>query len=87
MKYESGEKIKAARKARGISQVKLSEITGINLGFLRNLEHGEKNLNTSKMLTVYRLCNAMGCSLYDLLTDKDLIEEIEKYEEKNKKHV
>ena len=80
MKYKSGEKLKAARKASGISQVKLAEMTGINLGSLRNLEHGEKNLNMAKMLTVYRLCNAMQCSLYDLLSDEELIEEIEKYE-------
>lgn len=51
-----GEKIKAARKEKQISQQDLSDKTGINRPDISKIEHGKQNLSLS---TIQRLADAL----------------------------
>ncbi len=60
------------RKAAGLTQAKLAEKSGVNF---RTLQHYElianEELSNRKAIDVLRLCNAMGCTVSDLLQTTD----------------
>ncbi|EOV8629590.1 helix-turn-helix domain-containing protein [Proteus mirabilis] len=43
MSSDRGKKLKAIREAEGYSQSKFSELTGINIGVIKNYEYGKQN--------------------------------------------
>ncbi|GKJ53241.1 transcriptional regulator [Klebsiella variicola] len=43
MSSERGKKLKAIREAEGLSQAAFSELTGINIGVIKNYEYGRQN--------------------------------------------
>lgn len=75
-----GEKLKHVRENAGLSQSQLAKSAGINYRTLQQYEQGTKNINATKLITVYKICNVLGCTLYDILTDDKLVTEIRKYE-------
>lgn len=52
-----GRAVRAIRNERGISQVQLSEKSGLQRGWLSNLEHGRRNPN---FVNVVRLADGLG---------------------------
>lgn len=58
-----GEKLKAARKAAGLSQVELAEMVGCTQKDISRWEAGRE----PKALTLKRLAQALGCSMDDLV--------------------
>ena len=76
------EKLQAARKAAGMSQSQLANAAGISVRLLQEYERGGRNINGAKLITLLKLCNAMDCSLRDILNDEDTIEQLENYERK-----
>ena len=70
------EKLQAARKAAGMSQSQLANAAGISVRILQDYERGGRDLNGAKLATMLKLCNALGCSLRDIITDPDTIEQI-----------
>ena len=48
---------------------------------IQEYEHEARDINGAKLLTLLKLCNAMGCRLEDILDDPETLEELEKYNE------
>lgn len=61
-----GKRIKAARKRKGMSQMKLSEVLDCTPNHLSYIENGNRNLSLAKFV---QLANALGTSADELLMD------------------
>ncbi len=59
-----GEKIRAVRKSRGLSQDKLAELSKIDRSYIGRIDRGEVNITLDKL---YTLADALACSPCDLL--------------------
>ena len=55
------------RKGRGLSQQKLSELSGINLRLLQDYEQGHKNINGAAVVRIVALAKVLDCNVEDLL--------------------
>ena len=77
------EKLQAARKAAGMSQSQLANAAGISVRILQDYERGGRDLNGAKLVTILKLCNALSCSLRDILSDPDTIEQLDAYGNKH----
>ena len=62
-----GRAITDAMKAKGISQQKMSELTGINKCTLSEVMNGKRNTTID---VVSRICDALDCDIY-LLTNEE----------------
>lgn len=74
-------KLQDVRKASGLSQAKLAEITGLSLRTITSLEQGQRNINKAELSTLLKLCLALDCRLSDILDDPETLELLQKYEE------
>lgn len=59
-----GKKLRAARKAQGISQDDLATQADIDRSYIGRIERGEGNVTLEK---VYQLAMVLGCSARDLI--------------------
>ena len=59
--------LKRIRTASGMSQSKLSELSGVSGRMIPKYETGEKDINKAQAMTVYKLAQALGCTVEDLL--------------------
>ena len=59
-----GQRVREVRKAKGISQEKLAELSGIDRSYMGNIERGEKNVTLKK---VYEICDALGIEVQNLV--------------------
>ena len=59
-----GEKLRAARKAAGLSQVQLAEKVGVQQ---RDISRWENSLREPGVLIVKAMAQALGCSMDDLV--------------------
>ena len=59
--------LKRIRKSLGMSQSKLSEISGVNVRMIQHYEQGVKDINKAQAITVYRLAEALKCTVEDLI--------------------
>lgn len=64
-----GEAVRAARKARGMSQETLADAAGIDRSHMGKIERGERNVT---LLNLTRIAKAMGCKASDLLASAGL---------------
>lgn len=64
---ESTTNLKLIRVMSGLSQAKLAEISGVNVRMIQHYEQGAKDINAAAALTVYRLAQALNCTIEDLL--------------------
>jgi DNA-binding XRE family transcriptional regulator len=55
------------RKESGLTQAKLSEASGVNIRMIQHYEQGQKPINSAEALTVYKLAQALNCTVEDLL--------------------
>lgn len=60
--------LKRLRSEAGISQSKLSELSGVNLQMIQKYEQGVKDINKAQGETLYKLAQALNCNVEDLLT-------------------
>lgn len=72
------------RLAAGLSQSQLAKAAGINVRTLQHYEQGSKDLNTARITTLLKLCNALKCALSDILSDPEALELLTAYEEQNR---
>lgn len=77
------ENLKRIRLAAGLSQSQLAAETGINIRMIQYYEQGVKDLNSAKLTTLLKLCNALKCSLSEIVTDPETLDLLEKYKEKS----
>ena len=73
-------KLKEIRMSKGLSQSKLADLAGINVRTLQHYEQGSKDFDHAKIETIFSICNVLGCKLSDIITDKNYVKTIEKYE-------
>lgn len=66
------------RKERGLTQVELGEISGVNHRVIAYYEQGTKSIDGARLYTLLKLCMALKCSLSDILTDEETIEMLKK---------
>ncbi|MCC6076046.1 helix-turn-helix domain-containing protein [Pseudomonas sp. GCM10022188] len=59
-----GAKIRAQRKARGLSQDNLAYVCGLDRSYMGRIERGEVNITIEKL---YRLASALQCEPASLL--------------------
>lgn len=71
-------RLKELREKAGVSQAKLAALTGLNVRTLQEYEQGRKNLNGAKLLALLQLCQALGCTLRDIVTDPQAVELLDK---------
>lgn len=60
-------KLQERRRAAGLSQSKLAEMVGLSVRTVQHYEQGTLDINGAAALTVYRLAQALGCWVEDLL--------------------
>ena len=61
------EKLQAARLAAGMSQSQLAAAAGISVRILQDYARGARDINGAKLATLLKICNALECSLRDIL--------------------
>lgn len=55
------------RQTKRLTQAKLAEESGVNVRMIQHYEQGVKDINRAAALTVYRLAQALECTVEDLL--------------------
>lgn len=55
------------RAEKRLTQSKLSELSGINVRMIQHYEQGVKDINKAQAITVYKLAEALGCNMSDLI--------------------
>ena len=60
-------KLKRIREAAGMSQSQLAEKTGVKLQAIQHYEQGYRDLSGAKAITVYRIAEALNCTIKDLI--------------------
>ena len=73
--------MKRQREAAGMTQAQLAALTGINIRMIQHYEQGQKNLDGAHLNTLLRLCLALHCPLAALITDKETLSLIGRYNE------
>lgn len=66
------------RLENGLSQSQLAKKSGVNVRTLQYYEQGCMNINSARLSTLTALCIALNCKLTDILSDKELIENLKK---------
>lgn len=59
--------LKRIREARGLSQTKLAEASGVSVRMIQHYEQGVKDINAAAALTVYKLAQALDSTVEFLL--------------------
>jgi len=71
--------LKEIRQARCMSQNDLATATGIPIRMIQAYEQGYRNINGAKLTTLLQMCNALNCSIDQIVTDESLIARINTY--------
>lgn len=62
--------LKKVREAKGISQKELSELSGVHLVKIYQIEAGTIKVENLTLKNALRLANALGCSCHDLVEEE-----------------
>lgn len=57
------------RKAKGLTQAKLAELSGVNKRMIEHYEIGYKDIHKVQGFTLYKLALVLDCKIEDLLED------------------
>ena len=77
------DKLQAARTAAGLSQSQLAKAAGISVRVLQDYERGARDISAARLSTILKLCNALNCTLRDVLTDPETLDLLAEYKGKN----
>lgn len=67
--------LKEYRTKSGMSQSQLAKESGVNVRMIQQYEQGVKKINKASGETIYRLSQALGCQMEDLLELRKRTEE------------
>lgn len=73
IKFKS--KLKKQRISRGFTQESLAELSGVNIKSIASYEQNPEKLISASVGTIYRLSDALGCEMEDLINKEDISEE------------
>ena len=71
-------KLKEIRQAKGLSQSKLAEKTGISIRTIQHYEQGAKDFNHARIDTILKVCVTLNCKLEEIIDNPDYIELMKK---------
>lgn len=63
-----GERIRAIRKAKGLTQQQLAELSGLDDAYIGSVERGERNFSID---TLEKIISGLSISPYDLFYNQD----------------
>lgn len=69
-------KLQQIRKLHKITQSELSVKANVNLNSIRKYEIGAKKIDNAKLETLCNLCDALNCSLVDIIENDALINKL-----------
>lgn len=64
-----GKRIRAKRKALGMSQERLALVCGLDRSYVGRIERGEVNIT---IVSLYQIARALHCSVIELLPDSTI---------------
>lgn len=76
--FGKGTKLRAVRVRRGLSQAELSEASGVPKKTIQLYEQEPYKIDGTKLRTLCGLCEALGCSITDIIDDEELVERFNK---------
>ena len=65
-------KLKRARTIKGYTQEELAELSGVNIKSITSYEQNPEKLSSASASTVYRLADALGIEIEDILNKETL---------------
>lgn len=65
-------KLKKVRLLRGYTQEMLSELSEVNIKSITSYEQNPKKLTNASVGTIYKLADALGCDIEDLLNKESI---------------
>ena len=78
-------KLKDVRFKRGLSQNALALASGINTTSIIKYDGGITDINSVKLVTLLKLCNALDCRIEDIVDDAELLKQLQIYSERIKR--
>ena len=69
---EGDVRLQAIRKARGLSQQQLAELSGVKLRNIQMYEQRNNDINRAGGITLWRLAQVLGCRMEDLLENPSM---------------
>ena len=60
--------LKRLRQEKGLTQIELSKLSGVNFRMIQHYEQGNKDLNRAAVETVIKLARALDCNITDLIS-------------------
>lgn len=60
-------RLKEIRERSGMSQAKLSEVSGVNKRMIQHYEQGFKDINHGQAIILRKLSEALGCKIEDIM--------------------
>ena len=75
------ENLQRLRKEAGLSQSQLAAAAGLKVQVLQQYEQGPRDLNGAKLPTLLKICNALKCSLANIITDEETLTLLKAYNE------
>lgn len=67
-------KLKTLRVTARLSQAELSIKSGVPIKCIGNYEQGVRDLNRARVDIIYRLSEALNCSIYDLIDTEAILQ-------------
>ena len=64
-RYKS--KLKQIRVSRGMTQIALSDLSGVNLKSIASYEQYPERINRASVETVLKLSDSLGCNFEDII--------------------
>ena len=69
--------LKKMRVRKGFTQDSLSELSGVNIKSIASYEQNDEKFNAASVSTVFKLADALGCEIEDLI-NKNTIKDFRK---------
>ena len=66
-------KLQQIRTERGLSQLQLSQLTGIPKQSIQRYEIGYRNIDGANLNNLCKFAAALDCKIYDIIEDDELI--------------
>lgn len=64
--------LKTIRENRGISQIELAKLSGVNIRSIQMYEQKINDIDKAQAGTIYKLSRVLGCTIEDLLEHPEI---------------